>query len=349
MKKYGVRGLLTLILIVSLLAAAGMGAMVIRPIQVVAILLNKLGWTVASDSYTPAMAAVLLQIRLPRICLAVLTGGGLAISGAALQGLFRNPLVDPGLIGISSGASLAAVAMIVLVTAFSPAGGLQGHYLLNLATFCGACLSSILVFRFSRVEGKTMVATLLLAGLAINALCNALTGLITYTANNEQLRTISFWLMGSLGGATWTTVGSLLPFVLLPVWLLPREGRALNAYALGETEALHTGVDIRWLKGRILLLATLSVGATVAVCGIIGFVGLIVPHILRSWTGSDHRRLLTNSALAGAILLTLADVVSRTVIAPAELPIGIVTALVGAPIFIALLYKQKKNLYNHNI
>jgi iron complex transport system permease protein len=333
--------LLILLLVVSIVMAAGIGAMVIRPMQVIAILLNKLGWPGAAlAEYTPAMEAVLLQIRLPRICLGVLTGGGLAIAGAALQGLFRNPLVDPGLIGISSGASLSAVTVIV--------AGIQGYYLLNLVTFCGACLSSILVFRFSRVEGRTIVATLLLAGLAINALCNALTGLITYTANNEQLRNITFWLMGSLGGATWATVGSLLPFVLLPVCLLPRDGRSLNVFALGEAEALHIGVDVRWLKFRILLLATLAVGATVAVCGIIGFVGLIVPHILRNWSGSDHRRLLFDSAIAGAILLTLADVLSRTIIAPAELPIGIVTALIGTPVFIALLYKQKRNIYDPN-
>ncbi|MBS1660669.1 MAG: iron ABC transporter permease, partial [Bacteroidetes bacterium] len=167
-------------------------------------------------------------------------------------------------------------------------------------------------------------------------------GLITYTANNEQLRSITFWLMGSLGGASWPAVLSILPFILVPIWLLPREGRALNVYALGEAEALHMGVDVRWLKFRILLLTTLIVGATVAVCGIIGFIGLVVPHILRSWTGADHRRLLVESALAGAILMTLADMVSRTLIAPAELPIGIVTALVGAPVFILLLYRQKK-------
>lgn len=336
------RGLLVLLLAVSVLLAAGIGAMAIRPMQVLAILVNQLGWRIGEGSYTPAMEAVLLQIRLPRICLGILTGGGLAIAGASLQGLFRNPLVDPGLVGISSGASLAAVSVIVVFSAWAPMKSVSGYYLLNLATFCGACLSSVLVFRFSRAGGKTIVATLLLAGLAINALCNALTGLITYTANNEQLRSITFWLMGSLGGATWRAVLSVLPFVALSIWLLPREGRALNVYSLGEAEALHMGVDVRWMKFRILLLTTLAVGATVAVCGIIGFVGLIVPHILRSWTGADHRRLLIDSALAGAILMTLADMVSRTLIAPAELPIGIVTSMVGAPVFIFLLYRQKK-------
>lgn len=317
------RWLLVVLLLGSVVLSACLGAMVIRPMHL-----------------TPAMEAVLFQIRLPRICLAVLTGAGLAMAGASLQGLFRNVLVDPGLIGISSGASLAAVTVIVF--------GLKGYFLLNVFTFCGACLSSLVVFRFSRVGGRTVVATLLLAGIGMNALCNALTGLITYTANNEQLRSITFWLMGSLGGATWSTVLSLLPFVVIPLWLLPGEGRALNAFSLGEAEALHVGVDVGWLKIRVLLLATLAVGATVAVCGMIGFVGLIVPHILRSWSGSDHRALLVNSALAGAILLTLADLASRTIIAPAELPIGIVTALAGAPVFIFLLYRQKKNWYDTN-
>ncbi|HEY6901037.1 MAG TPA: iron ABC transporter permease [Puia sp.] len=338
------RGLLILLLVISVVLAGGIGAMRIQPVQVLTILLNQLGWKIGSGSYTPAMEAVLMQIRLPRICLGILTGGGLAIAGASLQGLFRNPLVDPGLVGISSGASLAAVSVIVVLAGWAPMKSAEGHYVLNLATFGGACVSSVVVFRMARVGGKTLVATLLLAGLAINALCNALTGLVTYTADNEQLRSITFWLMGSLGGASWSAVLSILPFVLLPVWLLPGEGRALNVYALGEAEALHMGVDVRWMKFRILLLTTLAVGATVAVCGIIGFIGLIVPHILRSWTGADHRRLLIDSALAGAILVTLADMVSRTLIAPAELPIGIVTALVGTPVFIFLLYRQKKEL-----
>lgn len=343
MRRYWSRALLVLILIISVLIAAGRGAMPIAPLQVMAILLAKTGIHLPV-SYTEGMADVLVQIRLPRVCLGGLIGAGLAIAGASLQGLFRNPLADPVLIGISSGASLSAVIVIVLFSspASTGAGLLSGYYLLNIASFCGACLSSILVFRLSRVGGKTMVATLLLAGLAMNALCNALTGLVTYTANNEQLRSVTFWLMGSLGGASWNTVWSILPFICLPVLLLPQSAKALNVYSLGEAEAMHAGVDIRWLKARIIILTTLSVGAAVAVSGVIGFIGLIVPHILRALSGSDHRSLLPDSALFGAALLILADLVSRTIIAPAELPIGIVTAIIGAPLFILLLYKQKK-------
>ncbi|MES1250071.1 MAG: iron ABC transporter permease [Chitinophaga rupis] len=343
MQKKWTRLLLVLLLIVSILIAAGRGAMTIAPAQVVAITLSKVGihWPIA---YTEGMADVLWQIRLPRVCLGVLVGAGLAIAGAALQGLFRNPMADPILIGISSGASLSAVIVIVLFSFLSSAGPgvLSGYYLLNIASFLGACISSVIVFRLARTGGQTMVTTLLLAGLAMNALCNALTGLVTYTANNEQLRSITFWLMGSLGGASWTTVSSILPFILLPVVLLPLSGKALNIYSLGEAEAMHSGVDVRLLKVRILLLTTLLVGASVAVSGIIGFVGLIVPHILRAVTGSDHRTLLPDSALFGATLLVLADLVSRTLIAPAELPIGIITAIIGTPLFILLLCKQKR-------
>lgn len=342
MQKKGIRFLLVGLLIVSILIAAGRGAMPIAPLQVITILLAKTGIHLPVP-YTEGMVDVLWQIRLPRVCMGVLIGAGLAIAGASLQGLFRNPMADPILIGISSGASLSAVIVIVLFSSLSAGSGiLSGYYLLNIASFLGACLSAVLVFRLARTGGQTMVATLLLAGLAMNALCNALTGLVTYTANNEQLRSITFWLMGSLGGASWTTVGSILPFILVPVFLLPLSGKSLNIYSLGEAEAMHSGVDVRWLKVRILLLTTLLVGASVAVSGIIGFVGLIVPHILRALTGSDHRSLLPDSALFGATLLVLADLVSRTLIAPAELPIGIITAIIGTPIFILLLYKQKK-------
>ncbi len=318
--------------------------MTISPLQVIAILSAKLG-ILLPVSYTEGMANVLWQIRLPRVLLGLLVGSGLAMAGAALQGLFRNPLTDPGLTGISSGASLGAVGVIVGAAALGSRGG-PGYYGLNAASFAGACLSSIFVFRLSRVGGRTMVATLLLAGLAMNAICNALTGLVTYTATNDQLRSFTFWMMGSLGGASWNMLGGLLPFIFLPLLLLPRSARGLNAWSLGEAEALHTGIDTRWLKTRIILLSTLAVGAAVAVSGVIGFVGLIVPHILRSLSGSDHRGLLIDSALLGATLLTLADLLCRTLIAPAELPIGIVTAIIGGPLFMGLLYRQKQNIYN---
>ncbi|GAA4308986.1 iron ABC transporter permease [Compostibacter hankyongensis] len=338
--------ILVVLMIVAALLSAGTGAMAISPVRIMAILLDRAGWHLPVY-YDEGMAAVLLQIRLPRVLMGMLVGAGLAVSGAAIQGLFRNPLADPGLVGISAGASLAAVLFIV-VLATLPAvtnSALLPHYLLNLVTFAGACMTSLLVFRISRWGGRTLITTLLLAGLALNALCSAFTGLVISTADNEQLRSITFWTLGSLGGASWDTVLALLPFVLLPLILLSWQGKALNAFSLGEPEAAHIGVNVKKLKGQIILLSTLAVGACVAVSGVIGFVGLVVPHMLRSVIGSDHRRLLPACACLGAALLTLADMLCRTVIAPAELPIGIVTALLGSPLFIVLLMKQKKYLF----
>jgi iron complex transport system permease protein len=341
------RLLLILLLLASIILAAGMGAMSIPPMQVIAILTNAIGIHLPVH-YNEGMANVLLQIRLPRICLGLLVGSGLSVAGAALQGLFRNPLADARLMGISSGASLFAVLVIAVVSSMPALAShtLAKYYLLNVATFSGACITSLIVFRLSKTGNATSTTTLLLAGLGINALCDAGIGLITYTANNEELRNITFWLLGSLGGANWGMVGSLLPFIALPLLLLPQLSKGLNAFSLGEAEAAHLGVNVKRLKTQLIILATLSVGACVAVAGIIVFVGLIVPHILRSITGSDHRSLLPNSALLGAALLTLADTLSRTMIAPAELPIGILTALIGTPLFIMLLLKQKKTIKN---
>lgn len=334
---------LVLLLIASTLFASGMGAMHISPMQVISIVCNSTGIHLPVE-YNEGMANVLLQIRLPRVCLGLLIGAGLAASGASLQGLFRNPLADARLIGVSSGASLFAVLVIVMLSGIPSLAGnhLAKYYLLNIATFTGACMASTLVYRLSKAGDHTITTTMLLAGLGISALCEAFIGLITSTANNEELRNITFWLLGSLGGANWGMVSSLLPFILIPLCLLPQLAKSLNAYSLGEAEAMHLGIHVKRLKTIIIVLATLSVGAAVAAAGIIGFVGLIVPHILRGISGSDHRSLLPNSALLGASLLTLADTFSRTIIAPAELPIGIVTALLGTPLFIALLLKQKK-------
>lgn len=337
---------LIILLLAAVVTASGIGAMSIAPGQVVAILLDKCGIHLPV-AYDEGMANVLLQIRLPRVVMAVLIGAGLAVAGASLQGLFRNPMADPALIGISWGASLTAVAVIVLISSqpyLHIDALIPRYYLLNVATFAGACLTSLLVFRLSKIGGRSSIITLLLAGLAIGTLCRALTDLATYVANDEELRTATFWTMGSLGGASWTSVISLLPFIMIPLILLPVLGKSLNAYALGENEAAYLGINVKKLKNTVIILATLSVGASVAVAGIIGFVGLIVPHMLRSIAGSDHRTLLPNCALLGASLLTIADVVSRTIIAPAELPIGIVTAILGTPVFIALLLKQKKEL-----
>ncbi|WP_052354061.1 FecCD family ABC transporter permease [Flectobacillus major] len=320
--------------------AVGVGAVSISFKEVGYILLNELGWT--NTHFAEQQAVILTVIRLPRVLMGILVGAVLGITGASMQGLFRNPLADPGLIGISSGASLFAVGMIVLeLKVIQQLNGLAGLYGMSFVAFFGACLTTVLVYQLSKVEGKAVVTTMLLAGIAVNALSGAITGLMTYMANDAQLRTIQFWGLGSLGGASWDALKVATPLCLIPILFVPRLGKALNAFALGESQAEHLGINPIRLKNQIIILTTLGVGVSVALCGAIGFVGLIIPHIIRLFAGADHRLVLPASALLGAIVLTLADLVSRTIVAPAELPIGIVTAMLGTPIFIWILVKNR--------
>lgn len=320
--------------------SAGIGAVRVSPYEIGLIISKSLGYTVDVD---PAKEAILLAIRLPRVCLAVLIGAGLALSGAAIQGLFRNPLADPGLIGISSGASLAAVMMIVLeVSVFQKLTGLLGMYALSVVAFLGACVTALLVYRIARMAGKDVITTMLLTGIAINALSGALTGIMTYLATDEQLRNITFWSLGSLGGASWTSVLAILPFMAIALVGIPRLAKSLNLLALGESQASMLGVNLKRIKRQVIVFSTMAVGTSVAVAGIIGFIGLVIPHLIRMGAGSDHRRVLTGSALGGAIVLTLADSLSRTLVAPAELPIGILTALVGTPVFLWILFRERR-------
>ncbi|PZF73946.1 FecCD family ABC transporter permease [Taibaiella soli] len=330
---------LTVLLVIAVLLSVGIGGVKIAPMQTIAIIGKTMGIH-SNSSFSDTQEAVLLSIRLPRVILGMLTGASLAIAGASMQGLFRNPLADPGLIGISSGASMTAV--IALVAGAGTFAGAAGFYLLSGITFLGALITAVIVYRLSLLNGRVIISTMLLAGIAINALTSAVTGVFTYSANDAQLRSITFWMLGSLGGASWTNVTGLLPFTIIPVLLLPRMGKALNAFSLGEETAVHLGVRTERTKQLIILLATLCVGATVAVTGVISFVGLVIPHIIRMIAGPDHRYTLGLSALAGATLLTLADLISRTLLAPAEVPIGIITSLTGAPFFMYILIKEKK-------
>ncbi|WP_255501858.1 iron ABC transporter permease [Olivibacter sp. SDN3] len=291
-------------------------------------------------NFTRQQEAVLFSLRLPRVLLGILVGSSLAIAGAAMQGLFRNPLAEPGLIGISSGASLFAVLVIVLEVKFLTIA--FGYHALAIAAFAGACITTFLVYSVANVGGKTNIATLLLVGIAINALAGSFTGLLTYMSSDEQLRNITFWSLGSLGGASWKTVTSILPFVVIPLIGLPLIAKQLNAIALGEAQAGHMGVNVSLLKKLIIVLATLGVGASVAVSGVIGFVGLVVPHILRMAFSADNRLIIPGSALLGATVLVLADLVSRTLVAPAELPIGILTAMIGTPIFMYIIFRERR-------
>jgi len=322
-------------------ASVGIGAVAIEPGQVAAILLKQIGvsgpWT-----FEPQQELVLLAIRLPRVLLGMLVGAGLSVSGAVMQGLFRNPLADPGLVGVSSGAALFAVLTLVFgATVLPGVSMLTGPFLVSIAAFLGSVAATLIVYRLATWRGKTSVATMLLAGIALNAIAGAGTGLMTLVADDAQLRDITFWTLGSLGGATWTALGAVAPCIVLGVLGAPFMARSLNAMLLGEAEAGHLGVRVERLKQGVVLVTALTVGAAVAVSGIIGFVGLVVPHLLRLMLGPDHRLLLPGSALLGASLLLGADLLARTVMAPAELPLGIVTALVGAPFFLWLLLRNR--------
>ena len=296
------------------------------------------------DTVTQQAKTILFDIRLPRICLAILIGAILAISGAVMQGLFRNPLAAPSLIGVSSGASVGASVVIVLAGAWLQSNTALGLSLVAVGAFIGSFLVTVLVFRLSTSALGTSVTTMLLAGIAVSALAGAVSGLLSYYADNEMLRQISIWQMGNLSTANWQRVLVLAVVAILVLSLFPRESKSLNALLLGESEARHLGIDVQQVKRKLILLTTLGIGTAVAIGGMIGFVGLIVPHIVRLLIGPDHRWLLPVSALAGGVLLLLADTIARIIIAPTELPTGILTAILGAPFFIMLLVQQRREL-----
>ncbi|MFD1144194.1 FecCD family ABC transporter permease [Larkinella insperata] len=335
-------GALAVLLLLVMIWSVGIGAVSIPVPDVLAILFKQIGWEIGAAEVQ--QETVLTVIRLPRILLGVLVGGVLGISGAAIQGLFRNPLADPSLIGISSGASVMAVLMIVLqLKIFQQLSSLSGLYALSLAAFAGAVATTLVVYNLARRDGRTVVSTMLLVGIAINVLCEALRGLMMYLADEAQLRAISYWSLGSLGGASWEVLQVATPFLLIPILLMPRLSKPMNAFALGESQAGHLGVDVSKLKRNVVILATMGVGVAVAVSGVIGFIGLVIPHVIRLIAGANHRTVLPGSALFGAIVLTLSDLVARTIVAPAELPLGIITGMIGAPTFLFMLLRGAGN------
>ncbi|NNC99481.1 MAG: iron ABC transporter permease [Gammaproteobacteria bacterium] len=280
---------------------------------------------------------IVQRIRLPRAIMAAFIGALLAISGAVTQGLFRNPLADPSLIGVTAGASTGAALTIFFAGSWMQLQTPLGLSLVSFGAFAGGSLTVLLVYRLATSQGRTSVATMLLAGIAITALAGGLTSLLEFFANSEMLRRISLWRMGGLDGADLNRAGMAAVFAIILLSLLPRYSTALNALLLGESEARHLGIPVQSTKIKLILLVAMGVGISVALAGSIAFVGLVVPHMIRLVLGPDHRYLLPLSALGGAILLTVADCVARLVFAPIELPVGIVTALIGAPFFISLL------------
>ncbi|MFT2008017.1 FecCD family ABC transporter permease [Pontibacter sp. 13R65] len=331
---------LFLLLLAVLVLSLQVGAVKITATEAVAILMHQLGGS--NTGFTRQQEVVLLSIRLPRLVLGMVVGGALGVAGASLQGLFRNPLVEPGLIGVSSGAALFAVVAIIFGGSLTGIGALlAGPVMLPVAAFAGGLLTTLLTYKLGQREGKVDITILILAGIAINALAGALIGLCVYYADDAALRSFTFWNMGDLGGATWSRLGVALPMLLLPVLFLTQLGNPLNALALGESEAYHLGVKVERVKYSVILLSSMAVGAAVSLTGIIGFVGLVVPHILRMAFGPDHRLVLPGAVLTGAVVLVLSDLFSRTVVSPSELPIGIVTAMLGGPFFIWILINAK--------
>lgn len=318
--------LLTATLLATMLAAAASGAIDI-PLAAIPRLLTD----AATGPESALWRNVLLDLRLPRVLFAATCGAGLALAGAAMQALFRNPLAEPGLVGMSLGGALGAVAAIVL--------GASGFLAIAPAAFVGSLGATALAYSLG--QRHSGVASMLLAGIAINAICGALIGLFSALATDEQLRSLTFWNLGSLAGADWDMLAFLAPWTLLMAALLLREWRALNALLLGVREAHHLGFPLAALRRRLIVLTALMVGPLVAATGTIVFVGLVVPHLVRLVLGADHRWLLPNTLLGGALALTLADWVSRVVVIPAELPIGIVTGLVGGPFFLWLLMRRE--------
>lgn len=328
------RGLVVLLGLAAVLSMTT-GAAGLSPVEVLT------GW-LRGDGLSLRDRVILFEIRLPRLALGMLVGAALAVAGTLMQGLFRNPLADPGIVGVSAGAGLGAVSAIVLAGMLPAAITAQGApWLVPLAAFIGAWGATLLLYRVARSDGRTSVALLLLAGIALAAMAGALTGVLIYLADDRQLRDLTFWGMGSLAGASWLKLAAAAPLILPVLVLAPRLGRALNALALGEAAAAHMGVDVERMKTLAVLAVAAAAGAAVAVAGGIGFVGIVVPHLLRLASGPDHRALLVNAALLGAALLVGADLLARLVVAPAELPIGIVTALIGAPVFLWILLRRR--------
>ncbi|MCF6766398.1 iron ABC transporter permease [Thiotrichales bacterium 19S3-7] len=284
---------------------------------------------------------ILIHLRLPRILATILIGASLAISGVLMQGILRNPLADPALLGMTSGASLMAVLFMLFIT-YLPFTNFLLLWGLPISAFIGSLMITWIIYRLSVRNSQPQIALLVLAGVAINALAGAFIGLLTFFANDNELRSITFWSMGSFAQVNWWVLLTALPLFIIALVFLRKIYAFLNAMSFGENQAKSFGIDINLEKKKAIIAIALLVGLSTAIAGPIGFIGLIIPHILRLVVGCNHRILLPTSALAGAILLTIADTLARTIVSPSELPIGLLTALIGSPYFIWLLINQTK-------
>ncbi|MGZ8599633.1 MAG: FecCD family ABC transporter permease [Actinomycetota bacterium] len=328
---------LAVALVAAVLLGVAVGSVWVSPSSTLRLAVWKLGLTDRPEDVTHAAEVIVLQLRLPRVLLAAIVGAALAASGAVFQGLFRNALADPAIIGVSSGAALGAVLVIVTV-----GSGSLGALGLPVAAFAGAMVTAFAVYRLARIGPTVHVATLLLAGIAIAAVISSLMSLVM-SFSGEDVRDIYAWLLGGLVAEGWRSIAIVLPVVVLGLAGAVLVAHELNLVALGEERAAQLGVEVDRLKRRSIAVGALLAAGAVSVAGVVGFVGLMTPHLLRLVIGADHRRLLPASVLGGATLLILADLVARTVIAPSELPVGVVTALLGGPFFLFLLRRQGRS------
>jgi iron complex transport system permease protein len=333
---------LSLLLIISIIISARVGAVNISYEKIFTFIGKGFGFK-SSNTVSTVEEALFWEIRLPRVILCAFVGATLSVSGTLMQALFRNPIVEPGLVGTSSGAALGAAFVFVMGKSIAGAyAEVIGPFMLPLFAFIGGLFATLAVYKLSNVFGKVNVNTMILAGIAINALCTGGTGFFSYIARDPQARSITFWNLGTLSGSDWNAVMLVGLSTVIGIVLCLRYSKALNALMLGEEEAGYLGININSLKMQVILLNTFMVAIATSVVGVIGFVGLVVPHILRMLRGSDNRFLIIASALLGAILLNLADMFSRVVVAPSEFPIGVITAFVGAPVFLYILISNSR-------
>ncbi len=321
-----------------LITALRFGAMPLNTEQVIGALLAPLGIDLGGLSSIDR--EVVWSLRAPRIALGFFVGAGLSVAGAAMQGMFRNPLADPGLIGVSAGASAGAATVIILfdVAALSLLGSLAWLGV-SLAAFAGGLGATALVYAIG--TGGSRIAVMLLAGIALNSIVGALTGVLVFVADDAQLRTWTFWTLGSVGDASWSMVAVAAAGTAIALGLLYPCRHALNVWLLGEDHVHHLGFSVRTTRRLVVVATALAVSVAVAVAGVVSFVGLVIPHMVRLVIGSDHRVLIPASCLLGGSLLVVADVVARTVVAPAELPLSVITALLGGPLFLGLIVRGR--------
>ncbi|MGQ0464066.1 MAG: FecCD family ABC transporter permease [Sporichthyaceae bacterium] len=328
---------LVVLLLCAALASAGTGQLPVPPREVLGSLFHRMGLNWGPMPTHPQGDSVLWNIRFPRLVMGLLVGAALGSAGAVMQGVFRNPLADPGIIGVSSGAAVGACAVIVYGWTFA------GVFTIPAAAFCTALLTTMVVYKLSQRDGRTEVVTLILMGVAVAALSGAFVGWLVFTGDTAAREQIVFWQMGSFNGSRWESVGFAAPFIVAGVVGTLFMARRLDLLSLGENAARHLGVNVERVRLWAIVLVTLSVAAAVSFAGIIGFVGLVVPHLIRMAIGPAHRTLVPASAIGGALMLTVADLIARNAIDFADLPIGMITACVGGPFFLWLLVRARNN------